>query len=226
MGIFSRLTDIINSNINATLDRAEDPAKMIRLMIQEMEETLVEVRSSAAKVIADRKDVVRRLSRLEEAQHEWQRRASLALGKGREDLAKGALLEKARLAETAEGLTEELERLGDAMDRHAEDIAKLEAKLNEVKTRQKATAARHETASSRLRVRRQMHDRRIEEAFARFDDMERRLDRTEGEVEAYDVGHGKTLAEEIAELEVEDAIDRELKELRAGLAADERGKGR
>ena len=220
MGIFSRLADIINSNINATLDRAEDPERMVRLMIQEMEETLVEVRSSAAKVIADRKDVARRLDRLEAAQGEWERRASLALSRGREDLAKGALLEKARVAETAAALAEELEHLDDGMRRHEEDILKLEAKLREVKAKQQALTARHETASSNMRVRRTVYDSRIEEAFARFEQMERRIDQTEGEVESMDLGRGKTLAEEIAELEAESVIEAELERLRAGLESD------
>ena len=222
MGIFSRLTDIINSNINATLDRAEDPAKMIRLMIQEMEETLVEVRASAAKVIADRKDAGRRRDRLEAAQAEWQRRASLALARDREDLAKGALLEKARVAETAAALAEELEHLDEGMRRHEEDILKLEAKLREVKAKQQALTARHETASSTMRVRRTVYDSRIEEAFARFEQMERRIDQTEGEVESMDLGRGKTLAEEIAELEAESAIEQELERLRADLKAHDK----
>ncbi len=227
MGIFSRLADIINSNINATLDRAEDPEKMIRLMIQEMEETLVEVRSSAAKVIADRKDVARRLERLREAGEQWQERASLALSKGREDLAKGALIEKAKLAETAKGLEDELAHLDDGMHRHEEDILKLEAKLREVKAKQQAIKARRDTASSRMRVRRTVYDGRIEEAFKRFEQMERRVDSAEGEVESMDPGRGKTLAEEIADLEADAAIEEELERLRATMSksgADSRAK--
>ena len=184
MGIFSRLTDIINANLNSVLDRAEDPEKMIRQMIHEMEDTLVEVRSNAARMIADRKSMERRRRRLGEAQTEWQKKAELALTKGREDLARAALVEKAKLVEDLKGLDEELVHLDEALVKYEEDIAKLEAKLREAKTKQKAIVARQTTATSRLRVRRQVHDRRIDDAFVRFEQMERRVDNLEGEVES------------------------------------------
>lgn len=217
MGIFSRLTDIINSNLNAILDRAEDPEKIIRLMIQEMEDTLVEVRSAAAKAIADKKEIQRKRERLAKAQAEWQRKAELALSRNREDLAKGALVEKARLVETAGALEEELHYLDDGLAKFEEDITKLEAKLREARAKQKVIQARHQTASSRLKVRRQLYDRRIDDALVRFSQMERRIDTTEGQVEAYDLGRGKTLAEEIAELEGETSVEAELEALKAQL---------
>ena len=217
MGIFSRLADIINSNITATLDRAEDPEKMIRLMIQEMEDTLVEVRSSAARSIADKKELQRRLERLGAAQAEWQRKAELALSKDREDLAKGALVEKAKLATTTRDLVEELEHLDAGLAKFEEDIAKLEAKLREVRAKQKAIVTRHNAASSQLKVRQRMFDNRIDEAFARFEQMERRIDATEGKVEAFEMGRGKTLAEEISDLEKEAAVEDELAALKARL---------
>lgn len=219
MSIFSRLADIINSNLSAILDRAEDPEKMIRLMIQEMEDTLVEARTVAARVIADKKEGHRRLTRLADAQGEWQRKAELALSKGRDDLAKGALIEKARMAETAKVLEEELQLLDDALAKQEEDITKLEAKLREAKAKQKTIVTRHESASSRLKVRQQLHERRMDDAFVRFEQMERRLDNIEGEVESYDLGRGKTLAEEIADLESEQAVERELEELKSQLQA-------
>jgi phage shock protein A len=215
VSIFSRLTDIINSNLNAVLARAEDPEKMIRLMVQEMEDTLVEVRAAAARIIADKKTAERQLARLGEAQAEWQRRAELALTKDREDLAKGALLEKAKLAEAAKGLREELVYLDDALARYDEDIAKLEDKLREAKAKQKALVARHATATQRLRVRQQVHDRRIDDAFVRFEQMERRVEAAEGEVESFDLGRGRTLAEEIADLEADALIREELEALKA-----------
>ena len=217
MGIFSRLTDIMNSNINAILDRADDPEKLIRLIIQEMEDTLIEVRSTAAKAIADKKEVQRNLARLADAQAEWQRKAELALAKDREDLAKGALVEKAKLAETAKALGEELHHLDDDLTKHEEDIAKLEAKLREAKAKQKAIQARHEIAASRLKVRKRIYGRRIEDALARLSYVEKRIDAAEGEVEAYDLGRGKSLAEEIAELEAEAGIEEELETLKTGL---------
>lgn len=220
MGIFSRLADIINSNLSAALARAEDPEKMIRLMIQEMEETLVEVRSTAARLIADRKGALRSLSRIRDAQDGWRRKAELALERGREDLAKGALLEKAKLVETADALEHELGQLDDSLVRYEEDIAKLETKLREAKAKQKAMQARQASASARVRVKKQIHDRRLDDAFVRFEQMERRVDATEGMAESYEIGGkpdagGRTLADEIASLEAERAIEHELAELRA-----------
>ncbi len=218
MGIFSRLSDIINSNINAILDRAEDPEKIIRLIIQEMEETLVEVRSTAARTIAERKEIERQLRRYREAQTEWDRKAEVALRKGREDLSKAALIEKAKLGVAVKALEEEREALDAALAHGDTDIAKLETKLREAKARQKAMQARQETASNRLRTRRQLHDPRIEDAFSRFESVERRIERTEGQVEAYDMGRPRTLVDEIAELEGEAAIEEELAALKARIA--------
>lgn len=215
MGIFSRLADIINSNLNSILDRAEDPEKIIRLVIQEMEDTLVEVRSTAAKTIAEKKENTRKLTRLQDAQQGWEQKAELALSKGREDLAKGALVEKAKLAEAAELLAEELDELDGMLRQGEADIAKLESKLREAKAKQQALTARHETASSRLKVRRNLYDGRVDEAFARFEQVEKKLDEAEGEVEAFDLGRGKSLAEEISELAAESAIEDELAALKA-----------
>ena len=218
MGVFSRLTDIINSNVNVILDRAEDPQKIIRLIVQEMEETLVEVRAGAARTIAERKELDRRLRRIREAQAEWDRKAELALRKGREDLCRAALIEKSKLNDAAKALQEELEPLESALQRGDEDIAKLEAKLREAKAKQQAMVVREQTASSRLRVRKQTYDPRVDHAFARFESLERRIDRAEGEVEAYDLGHRKTLAEEIAGLEANASVEAELDALKARIA--------
>ena len=138
MGVFSRLADIINSNVNAILDRAEDPKKIIRLIIQEMGDTLVEVRATAAKAIAERKEIVRRLARYAEAAGEWQRKAEVALAKDREDLSKAALMEKKKLADEAVALERERDDLDAALAQGEDDIVKLEAKLREAKAKQKA----------------------------------------------------------------------------------------
>ena len=222
MGIFSRLTDIINSNLNSILDRAEEPEKIIRLVIQEMEDTLVEVRSTAAKTIAEKKEATRRLARLADAQSGWEQKAELALSKGREDLAKGALVEKSKLAEAAGMLQDELEELDAMLSQGEADIAKLESKLREAKAKQQSLAARHDTATSRLKVRRNLYDGRVDDAFARFEQVEKKLDAAEGEVEAFDLGRGKSLAEEISELATESAIEDELAALKARIA---KGKG-
>ena len=220
MGIFSRFADIINSNISAILDRAEDPEKIIRLIIQEMEDTLVEVRTNAARSIAERKEIGRKLTRLQETREEWQRRAELALAKGREDLAKGALLEKAKLVEMGRLLEEQLAQVEEVLGQGDADIAKLQAKLAEAKAKQKAITVRHETAGSRLKVRQSIYDSRVDDALARFDQVERKLDEAEGKVEAYDLGQRQTLAQEIAELEAESAIEEEMTALKRRLAAD------
>jgi phage shock protein A len=215
MGVFSRLADIINANLNSVLDRAEDPEKMIRQMIHEMEDTLVEVRANAARMIADRKDLERRRGRLDAALGDWQRKAELALSREREDLARAALIEKARLAQDLKDLDDELPHLDDALAKYEEDIAKLEAKLREAKAKQKAILARHTTARTRLKVRRQVHDRRIDDALMRFEQMERRLDAAESEVEAFDLGRGRTLADEINDLAANAVVEDELRALKA-----------
>ena len=218
MGIFSRLADIISANLNSALDQAEDPEKMIRQMIHEMEDTLVEVRSHAARMIADRKGLERSRTRFGQTQTDWERKAELALSKDREDLARAALFEKARLGKDLANLDEELQHLDDALVKYEEDISKLENKLREAKAKQKTIVARQTTAASRLRVRRQVHDKRIDDAYVRFEQMERRLDSAEGEVEAMDLGRSKSLAEEIDDLASNHAVDEELAAIRARLS--------
>jgi phage shock protein A len=217
MGIFSRLADIVNSNINAILDRAEDPEKLIRLIIQEMEDTLVEVRSSAVRTIAEKKEIERRLAALEREHEEWQHRAELAVTKGREDLAKGALLAKARVAEALTALQHQRQHIEDALAKQNEDIGKLQAKLADAKTREKAITARHKTAANRIKLRSHLYDERITDAFARFEQVERALDEMEGKVEVFDLGRKKTVADELAGLETESAVEEELKALKQRL---------
>lgn len=217
MGIFSRLGDIINSNVTAILDRAEDPEKIVRLMIQEMQETLVEVRANAAKLIADRKEANRTQARIDAAAADWLKKAELAVSKDREDLAKGALIEKAKLEETSRLLEEDIEALDVAIANHEADIVKLEAKLREANAKQKAMQARAQSATSSIRVRKQVADRRIDDAFSRFEKMEQRIDALEGEAESYALGAGKSLADEIAALETDGRVDHELAELKARL---------
>ncbi|WP_308910679.1 phage shock protein PspA [Pseudokordiimonas caeni] len=217
MGIFSRLNDIINSNINAILDKAEDPEKIIRMVIQEMEDTLVEVRSNAARIIADQKDVERRIAKLASAQADWESKAELAISKGRDDLAKGALMEKARLAETAGHLEAELHHLREALVHAEEDVIKLDAKLREARAKKATIQTRTKSAVNQVRVRRNLYDPRIRDAFDRFDKVDARIDRLEGEAQAMDLGRSKeaTLADEINALESEGVIDAELAALKA-----------
>lgn len=222
MGIFSRLTDIVNANITALLDKAEDPAKMIRLIIQEMEDTLVDVRSDAARLIADRKEIRRRLGRLGDASSEWQKRAELAITKEREDLARAALLERSKIADLMAILERDDEALKERMAELDADIGRLQTKLAEAKAKQAGLLARAQTANARFAVREHLYDGRVDNAVARFDQVERKLDELEGRVEAFDLGGGSaTLANEIASLEASSKIDDDLAKLKAsmGLAA-------
>jgi phage shock protein A len=225
MGIFTRFSDIVNSNINAILDKAEDPEKIVRLMIQEMEDTLVEVRSAAARSIADKKDLNRKLEALEREQKEWESKAELALRKGREDLAKAALVEKQRAAAAAEAVKADYESIDEGLAKLNDDIARLEAKLGDAKARQKALLARHKTATSRLAARRRIHDYKIEDALVRFEQYTRRIDDVEGRVEAYDLGLPKDLRTEFATLEADESVDRELEALRRKVAGTQTGTG-
>jgi phage shock protein A len=218
MSIFSRLADIVNSNLNALLDHAEDPEKLIRLIIQEMEDTLVEVRSAAVKMIADKKEIERQIDGLGRERDEWQRRAEFALGQGRDDLAKGALLAKNKLNEAIGDLQRQYESLLQALAGQDEDIAKLQAKLADAKARQKSLTARHVSATSRAKIRAKLYDDRINDALGRFDLVERALSELEGKVESYDLGRKKNLAQEIADMEQETSIQRELDELKSRLA--------
>ena len=214
MGIFSRLADIVNSNINAILDRAEDPEKIIRLIIQEMEDTLVEVRTSAVRTIAEKKEIERRMAALSREQEEWQRRAELAVTKNREDLAKGAWLAKARVAEAVEAIATQHRQIEDALAKQNEDIAKLQAKLADAKARERSIVARQKSAAGRLKIRSKLYDERITDAFARFEQVERSLDELEGKAEVYDLGRKATVGEELAGLEAEAGIDEELAALK------------
>ncbi len=225
MGIFSRFTDIVNSNINSILDKAEDPEKLVRLMIQEMEDTLVEVRSSAARAIADRKEISRSLQGLEREAADWQAKAELAIDKNRDDLAKAALAEKARVAASTESLKAQYDSLGESLDKLNDDIVRLEEKLVDAKTRQQAIFARHQTASRRLEVRKRLHSAKIDDALIRFDQFERRIDDIEAHVESYDLGGKKTLKDEFSNLETEDAVAKELRELKSKRAEQKRGGG-
>lgn len=217
MGIFSRFTDIINSNINSILDKAEDPEKMVRLIIQEMEETLVEVRTQSAKLIADKKELGRRVERLHLEAEDWESKAEVALGKGREDLARAALKEKSLAEEAMMARETNLEVIDINLDKLSGDIGLLQQKLGDAKARQKALIVRSRTAQSRMGVKQQLHDVDIDEAMSRFDRYERKIDDLEGEVEAYDLGQ-KTLSDEIGDLENDERIDEALARLKAKMA--------
>jgi phage shock protein A len=217
MGIFSRMGDIIAANVNDLLDKADDPAKMIRLIIMEMEETLIEVRASAARTIADQKEGRRTMVRIDQAEANWQEKAELALSKGREDLAKAALQEKHKLGKMAVTVQQDMALLDESLVKHQEDIQKLEAKLSDARARQQTIVSRIETAQNRLKVRELTSGRKVEDAFARFDLLDRRVDMAEARVDAFDLGRKKSLEEEINALQGDDALDAELAALKSRL---------
>jgi phage shock protein A len=208
------MTDIVNANINALLEKAEDPEKIIRLMIQEMEDTLVEVRSTAAKVIADKKERSRSLTYLEQEQIDWEQKAELAMRKGREDLAKSALVEKARISAQVDVINNELAGINTNLEKLNEDIGKLQSKLTDAKNRQRTLTLRNKTARTQLRVRGQIHDGRIDDVLTRFETVERKVDEVESESESLDMGRNQSLSEEIAGLERNEEIDKELADLK------------
>ena len=217
--IFTRTRDIIAANMSELLDRSEDPARMIRMIINEMEETLVEVRATAARSIADIKEMRRACTRLDDLQHGWTEKAELALEKGREDLARAALAEKQKAAEMAEGLHAEISQIEQVLRGYEADIQRLQAKLAEARARQNSIASRMESAMTRARTSEVLHGSRTEEAFAKFELLERRADFAEGRADALALTGPKSLEEEIAELRAAETVDAELEAMKAALAA-------
>jgi phage shock protein A len=216
MGIFSRTRDIIAANMTDLLDKAEDPAKMIRMIIMEMEETLVEVRASAARTIADQKEMRRHIVKLDGLQASWTEKAELALSKDREDLAKAALVERQKATDMSETLAVEIDALDESLRKAEADIAKLQSKLREARTRQNSIMTRLETAHNRIKVREAYAGTKVDEAFARFDVLERRVDYAEGQADALYMGQEpKSLEEEINELRSNDKVDADLAALKA-----------
>lgn len=219
MGIFSRFSDIVNSNINALLDKAEDPEKMVRLIIQEMEDTLVEVRSTSAKTIAEKKELQRVVSRLQEEVQDWQAKAELALSKNRDDLARSALIEKQKAADQAAAVAADIQNLDAHVSKLQDEVGQLQEKLADAKARQKSMLMRQQTVASRLEVKKTLDSNRLNDAMYKFERYEQKIDSLEAQVESYDLGK-KTLRDEFAELAAQDKIDSELAALKAKLNND------
>ncbi|EKG0012196.1 phage shock protein PspA [Vibrio cholerae] len=222
MGIFSRFADIVNSNISALLDKAEDPEKMIRLIIQEMEDTLVEVRTNSAKAMADKKELARKVESIEQQLEDWQNKATLALTKQREDLARAALIEKQKLQHVLKGLHTEQTLVEETIEKLTGEIGKLETKITETRAKQQALAIRSQAASHRRDVQRHLHAGRTEEAMAKFEQFSRKVDELEAEADLYaQSGQALSLEQEFAELQAQDEIEKELNKLKAQMKSDQ-----
>ena len=220
MGIFSRTRDIVAANMTDLLSKSEDPAQTIRVIILEMEETLVEVRASAARSIADQKEMRRQIERLEDLQASWTEKAELALSKGREDLARAALVEREKVADMAGRLEVEARTIEETLQASEADIFRLQSKLREARARQSAIASRLESAHNRSRMREMYAGPRVDDAFSKFELLERHADLAEGEAEALLLAAPpKSLAEEIAELRNAEKIDAELERMKAARIA-------
>ena len=217
MSIFSRFTDIMNSNINALLDKAEDPEKMVRLIIQEMEDTLVEVRSASAKTIATKKDIQMQIDKLQFQANDWSAKAELAITKEREDLARAALQERSKCNDTVQVLAKELDNIDTQLSKLQLETGQLQEKLADAKARQKTILLRQSTASSRLDVKKTLDSSKVEDAMGRFEQYERKINDIEAQVESYDLGK-KSLNDEFAELQADDKVEDELAALKAQLA--------
>lgn len=215
MGIFTRFADIVSSNINAMLDKAEDPEKMIKMMIREMEDTLVELKSSCAGVIAERKKLERRHDDVGARLDLWTERAELAVSRGRDDLAREALLEKRRFAELAESLQNEISDHGRLIDQYHHDIRELEQKLASAKEKQRLLVQRHRRATGRKRAQSDIRKMDSVETMRRFEDLERRIDSMEAEADLVNFGREQSLEEEFDNLHTDDEIEQELADLKA-----------
>jgi phage shock protein A len=223
MGLFTRFTDIVNANLNSMLDKAERPEKMIRLIIQEMEETLASVRATAAKNIAEQKSHTRRVKSAKESVNHWHRRAELAVSKNREDLAKSSLTQKHKYQSELVLLEKEGEQLTELLTQVQDDASRLQEKLSEAKRRQAALTLRQKSAQVRLKVREQAAIYNIEEAMSKFECYQQKIDRVEAQVEAYDLmqstSQNSSLTAQFAELEKDETIEQALAEMKKKLVA-------
>ncbi|MCE0492647.1 phage shock protein PspA [Vibrio salinus] len=218
MGIFSRFADIVNSNISALLDKAEDPEKMIKLIIQEMEDTLVEVRSDSVKAIADKKDLTRKITALEHQVSEWSDKATLALSKNREDLARAALIEKQKLVDIINDLKNELVIIDETVDKLTGEINKLESKIIETRAKQQALVIRNTAAGNRRNVQKHLYKSQANDTMAKFEQFSRKIDELDAEADSYaKSAQKKSLQDQFAELQAEDEIEKELEALKQKL---------
>lgn len=221
MGMFSRISDIVQANINAMLDKAEDPEKIIRLIIQEMEETLVEIRSVAAKNLAEQKQLDRQIAGLQKQAGNWEQKAQLAVDKQRDDLARAALTEKHGVESKIAALEEQKAQLDELIKNIQEDTARLQSKLNEARTKQKSLVARKQNSAVRLQAKQTVNSSAVEDAVTRFEQYESRVEALEAQVDAFDIvpssSEAVNLEQQFAQLEKDENVEAELAKLKAKL---------
>lgn len=224
MGIFTRFRDIISSNINAMLDKAEDPEKLIRLMIREIEDTLVEIKASCAGVMANRKKIQRQLDQAQAQAKYWARNSELAVNKGRDDLAREALVEKRRCTERTAALEEELMENNSLIEQYQDDIVQLEERLSTAREKQRMMVQRHIRARGKKQAQEEIRRMDSAEALFKFEQLENRIERMEAEADLVNFGRKPALEEEFESLSVDEEIEKELQSLKLSLAkTDESG---
>jgi phage shock protein A len=222
MGMFSRINDIVQANINVMLDKAEDPEKIIRLIIQEMEETLVEVRTDAARYIAQQKTLARHIDAATKEINGWQDKAQLAMNSDKETLAKAALIEKQKYVAKLASLEEQQKHLSETVEKIQQDTSRLNSKLAEAKAKQKTLVQRKNSAQTRLKVKQADHESKIDDAMTRFENYEQRIDYLEAQVDAYDLtktNEATSLQAQFDAMEADEAIEKELAELKKNKVA-------
>jgi phage shock protein A len=214
MGIFTRFRDIVSSNINAMLDKAEDPEKLIKLMIREMEDTLVEIKASCAGVMAERKKVERQHEALQSQTDFWNKKAALAVEKSRDDLAREALVEKRRYLSRKEALEKETGELTLLIGQYQDDIRQLEEKLKSARDKQRVLVQRHVHARRKRHAEEEIRRMDGADVIVRFDEMENRIERMEIEADLVNFGRKENLEQEFEKLTVDDEIEKELRKLK------------
>ncbi len=219
MGIFTRFRDIVSSNINAMLDRAEDPEKLVKLMIREMEDTLVEIKASCAGVMAGAKKVNRQLEEVRSRVQYWVEKAPIAVNRGRDDLAREALIEKRKYSDRAEALEQELMEHNALIDEYQDDIRQLEEKLAGAREKQRILVQRHIHANRKRMAQQEIRRMGSAEAMYRFDELENRIERMEAEADLVNYGTRPSLEDELEGLDVDDEIEKELRELKSSQAS-------
>lgn len=217
MGIFTRFRDIVSSNINAMLDKAEDPEKLVKLMIREMEDTLVEIKASCAGVMANSKKVQRELDEVQSQEGYWKERAELAVNKGRDDLAREALMEKRRYGDRVDGLKKELIECDSLVEQYQDDIRQLEDKLGTAREKQRILVQRHIHANGKKRAQQEIRRMDTAEAIIKFEELENRIERMEAEADLVNFGRKPTLEGELDTLVLDDQIEKELENLKSSL---------